>query len=127
MKGINEEFKKLNDRFEFLTYAEYAENEYIGIIQNSDSQFVSMYAYNRIFDKELKTKFLEYGEIWWWESNRKIPINMFLGSPFKIFSPYLFTFNSKEFNCLLGPKVCLDDMMEKRVKRRTVQLIKKIS
>ena len=85
-----------------------------------------MYCYNDIKDDNIKTTFLQYGETWWWESNRKIPINMFLNPTFKIFRPYLKTFIAKEFEYIFGPKVCLDDMMEKRVKRRSIQLIRKI-
>lgn len=123
---MNEEFEKLNKRFPFLTYGKYLEEDYIGIIQNTDNQFISMYIYNKIKENELKAKFLEYGELWWWESNRKIPINMFIRDDFKIFASYLNTFVAKEFKHITGPSVCLDEMVQKRVKRRTVQLIKKI-
>ena len=120
------EYKELNDRFPFLTYGRYLDKDYIGVVQNSDQQFISMYIYNDIKDDKLKKKFLQYGETWWWESNRKISINMFLHPTFKIFRPFLKTFVSKEFEYIFGPKVCLDDMMEKRIKRRSIQLIRKI-
>ena len=122
-----EEFQKLHQRFPFLTYGKYLDEEYIGIIQNTDQQFVSMYIYNKIQNTELKEKFLELGETWWWESNRKIPINMFLGEECKVISPFLMIFIQKEFQHIEGPTVCLDNMMEKRIKRRRVQLVRKIS
>ena len=123
---MNEEFEQLKNRFPFLTYGKYLEKDYIGIIQNSDQQFISIYVLNQIKDPKIKAKFLELGETWWWESNRKIPINMFLGDAFKMFSPYLSTFIVKEFEIITGPTVCLDEMTQKRVKRRSVQLIRKI-
>ena len=122
---MNNEYEKLRDRFPFLTYGRYLDQDQIGIVQNSDSQLLSMYVFNKIKDENEKKLFLELGETWWWESNRKIPINMFLGDEFKIFSSYLTTFILKEFQYILGPKVCIDNMSQKRVKRRTVQLIRK--
>lgn len=123
---MNKEYEKLSKRFPFLTYGRYLDEDQIGIVQNTDQQFICMYVYNKIKSKEEKQLFLELGETWWWESNRKIPINMFIGDNFKIFAPCLVTFISKEFEYVLGPKVCIDNMSQKRVKRRTVQLIKKI-
>ena len=56
------EYKELNDRFPFLTYGRYLNKDYIGIVQNSDQQFISMYCYNDIKDDIIKTRFLQYGE-----------------------------------------------------------------
>lgn len=120
-----ETLEQLNNKFPFLTIGTYADETYVGIIQNSDEQITSMYVYNEIGDSELKKKFLACGERWWWESNRKLPINMFLGDEFKVFKPYLKTFVTKNFNIQYGPKVCLSNIMEKRVKRRSIQLIRR--
>lgn len=102
------------------------DNDMIGIIQNTDHQFISMYIYTKIPTVELKKEFLRLGEVWWWESNRKIPINMFLRTEFKKFGPSLQTFVSKEFEYILGPKVSIDNLMTRRVKRRSVQLIRRL-
>ena len=43
-----------------------------------------------------KMKFLKCGEIWWYESNRKLPINIFLKGDFKYFRSTLVSLNSKD-------------------------------
>ena len=72
-----------------------------------------------------KMKFLKMGETWWWESNRKIPINIFLKQDFSYFRPTLVTLASKDLKILYGPVVRLDEISKKRVKRRTIQLMRR--
>jgi hypothetical protein len=71
-----------------------------------------------------KQTFLELGETWWWESNRKIPINIFLKENMIIYRPYIKTFNSKDIEIIFGPTVNLGDIAEKRIKRRSIQLVR---
>lgn len=120
------EFESLNKKFPFLTVGTYAGQDIIGIVQNTDEKIIAVYVYDAIPTVKLKQRFIDYGETWWWESNRKIPINMFIGEEFKIFAPYSKTFMLKEFQYIGGPKVCIDNLMSKRVKRRSIQLIRKI-
>ena len=120
------EYEKMNKNFPFLTVGMYADEEIVGIVRNSDEKIIAVYVYDDIPTVALKQQFMEYGEIWWIESNRKIPINMFIGSDFKIFAPYCKTFTIKEFKYIGGPLVCIDDMMAKRVKRRSIQLVRKV-
>ena len=111
--------------YPFLTVAIYGNQEYIGIIQNQDTNVISMYVYEDIKTTELKQLFLEYGEQWWWETNRLIPINIILGQRFHPFKPALKTFNTKDFEIKYGPTVCLKDIMQKRIKRKNIQLIRR--
>ena len=120
------DFEALNQRFPFLTCGRFVGNDIVGIVQNTDQHLISMYIYTKIPSDPLRRRFLECGETWWFESNRKIPINMFLGESFKIFAPYIQTFILKEFEYITGPQVCIDNLMSKRVKRRSVQLIRRI-
>ena len=122
---MDAQLEKLKEKFPFLTYGKYLEKEYLGIIQNSDNHLVSIYAYNMIPDEKLRKKFLDYGEIWWWESNRQIPINLFMRRQFEIFRPFLKTFIRKDFEIIFGPTVSLQEIITKRIKRRTIQLVKK--
>jgi hypothetical protein len=117
---------QLYEKCPFLTYGTYLEKEYVGIVQNCDQSILSMYIYNLIFDEPLKKKFLQMGENWWWESNRLIPINVFLKEKFEIFKPYMRTFVRKEFVIVRGPIVSLQDNMVRRIKRRQIQLVKKL-
>jgi hypothetical protein len=98
--------------------------EYIGIIQNSDSQLISIYDLNSIPTEELRKKFLDYGIIWWWESNRQIPINIFLKERFKIFRPFLKHFSRKDFQLEAGPTVSLQETISKRVRKKQITLLR---
>lgn len=112
------------ENFPFLTFGQYIDQEYLGIIGNSDSQIVSIYVFDMVPD-ELKRLFLELGEEWWWETNRTIPINIVLKDRWAIFRPYLKTFIKKDFKIIHGPCLSLDDVISKRIKRRQIQLIRK--
>lgn len=123
---VEELYQKLTEKCPFLTIGQYMDNEICGIVQNCDNQFISIYSYDAIHDENMKKLFLKYGEIWWWESNHQIPINVFLGEQFKMFKPYLKSFVKKDFQVLAGPVVSLSDVITKRIKKRQIQLIKKI-
>ncbi len=113
-------------KFPFLSYGIFLETPYLGIVQNSDSQLLSMYVLDSIPDEALRRKFLQCGEIWWWESNRQIPIHIFLKENFKIFRPYLKHFSRKDFDLKSGPSVSLQETIARRVRKRQVTLVKKI-
>ena len=119
-------FKKLSENHPFITICNYANQDYVGIIQNRDEMVTTIYDYGSIIPTELKSKFLELGEIWWWESNRAIPINLFLREEWGVFKPYLRTFNNKSLTIIHGPVVSMSDMLKKRSKRKSIILVKKI-
>ena len=119
-----ETHKLLQEKFPFLTIVSYLNQEYIGIMQNGDSQFVSMYILEPTCTQEEKQRFLFCGETWWWESNRTIPINLFLKDKFKPFSRYLKTFAKKDVKIIEGPTINLMDLINKKLKRRTIHLVK---
>ena len=124
---ISKQYQELLEQFPFLTLASYGNNEYVGIMQNTDNNVISMYIYDQIKDSRLKKVFLQLGEEWWWETNRKIPINIIMGGRFRVFRDSLVTFTNKDFEVLHGPSICLRDIMQKRVKRKNVQLVRKVS
>ncbi len=121
---IKDTYKPLQEKFPFLTIVCHLGTNYLGIVQHADNLFVSIYVMDANFADEVKMEFLECGETWWWESNRSIPINMFLRERFKKFRPCLKTFARKDTEIVQGPIVNLKDMMNKRVKRRTIQLVR---
>ena len=116
-----EEFQQ---NFPFITCIKCVEEEYVGIIINFDLQVTSIYDFSILRTDLDKQRFLELGEIWWWESNRKIPINIFLKADMTAFRPIIKTFNSKDITVVFGPTVNLSDIAEKRVKRKSIQLVK---
>lgn len=117
--------KQIQENFPFLSVVTYGGNEYVGIIINQDQYVTSMYVYTKILNDDQKKKFLDLGEIWWWESNRLIPISIFLRKEMEEFRYIIITMNSKDVNVTLGPTVNLNNLSLKRVKRKSVQLIKK--
>ena len=124
---MNEEFfKRLSDNHPFITICSYSSQDYVGIIQNRDDNVTTMYDYGSIIQPELRTKFLELGDVWWWESNRSIPINIFLKEEWLIFKPYIKTFNNKGLEIVHGPVVCMTDFTKKRAKRRSITLVKRL-
>jgi hypothetical protein len=110
--------------FPFITCIKTSDNEYVGIIVNLDDNVTSIYNYADIRSENEKQAFLNMGEVWWWESNRKIPINIFLKKEMAEFRPYIKTFNSKDVEVVFGPVVNLSEIAEKRVKRKSIQLVR---
>lgn len=98
--------------------------EYVGIVINFDSYVASMYDIGVIKSDEDKVKFLELGEVWWWESNRKLPINIFLKREMQVYRYAIKTFNSKDAELVFGPSVNLSEIAEKRIKRKSIQLVR---
>jgi hypothetical protein len=117
--------KDIEENFPFISVVTYGGNEYVGIVINQDQYVTSMYVYTALRSPEEKQKLIELGETWWWESNRMIPINIFLRNEMTRFSYSIITMNSKDVRITIGPTVNLNNLSVKRVKRKSVQLVKK--
>lgn len=102
------------------------DKEYVGIIINFDDNIVSIYDLSMIVNPLERQNFLELGDVWWWESNRKIPINIFLKNEMIVFRPYIKTFNSKDSCLIFGPSVNLSELSERRIKRKSIQLVRSV-
>jgi hypothetical protein len=122
----NDLFKKLSDQYPFITLCVYASNEYVGIIQNQDDLITTIYDFGAIQDLELKKRFVELANIWWWESNRSIPINIFLKQDWDPFKSYLKTFVNKDLEILHGPVCSLAEMSRKKSKRKSITLVRRV-
>jgi hypothetical protein len=122
----NEFFQKLTENHPFITICSYANQDYVGIVQNRDDIVTTIYDYGAIIDPIVKEKFLELGDVWWWESNRLIPINLFLKEEWIIFKPYLRTFNNKSLSVLHGPACSISELHKRRTKRRSITLVKRM-
>ena len=117
----------LKENFPFIACVNHVDKEYVGIIINQDAQITSMYDYTSIRTEEEKKIFLELGEVWWWESNRQIPINIFLSREIVPFRYAIKNFNTKDVKILFGPCVSLNDIIVKRIKRKSITLVRKTS
>lgn len=121
---ITENFQ---ENYPFISIINHVNQEYVGIVINQDSQVTSIYDYAAIKSDQEKSKFLELGEVWWWESNRQIPINIFL---LREIAPYKYAirnFSTKDTKIILGPCTSLNDIIVKRIKRKSITLVRKIS
>ena len=119
--------ENLQENFPFISVLKHVDKEYVGIIINQDSQITSMYDYSFLRTEQEKAKFLELGDVWWWESNRQIPINIFLSREIFPFRYVIKNFNTKDVKVALGPCTSLNDIIVKRIKRKSITLIRKIS
>jgi len=114
----------LQEKFPFLTLISHFNQEYLGIIQHADTMFLSMYVIDNTFTDQMKKDFLECGDEYWWGSNRQIPINLFLKDKFAQFKPHLKTFSRKDTVVIQGPCINVRDLVNKRIKRRTIILVR---
>ena len=122
-----EEFAKLNEKHPYLASLTFREEEYIGIVQNTDNKLISIYIYNNLTDETKKKRFLDLGRLWWEDSNHLIPINIFLRIEFREFKHTLKCFSIKDVSNIMGPALNLEETFQKRIKRKKIQLIKPMS
>ena len=123
---VETDYTELLKKYPFLTYLVYGGNEYIGVIQNLDEVITTIYDYGALRTLEQKQQFLELAETWWWESNRLIPINVFLKTEWSPFRTVVKTMNSKDVQIKFGPQVSLKEIAAKRSKRRSITLVRKL-
>ena len=127
MTYIPNKYQKLLENFPFLTLVSYGGNEYVGIMQNQDHQMASMYCFDNIKNDKDKEEFIELGEEWWWGTNRMIPINIIFKSQWSKYRSSLITFSLKDFQVVHGPTISLSNICQKRIKRRNIQLVRKVT
>lgn len=123
----NEFFIKLTQNHPFITVCSYAGQDYVGIVQNRDDIVTTIYDYGAIVDQIMRDRFLELGDVWWWESNRLVPINMFLKDDWAMFRPYLRTFNNKSLTVVHGPICSMLELAKRKSKRKSITLVKRLS
>jgi hypothetical protein len=122
----NDFIEKLAEKYPFITLCVYASTEYVGIVQNQDDAITTIYDFGAIADAESKRHFLELANVWWWESNRSVPINIFLKGQWDPFKPYLRTFTNKDLEILHGPVCSLSEMSRKKSKRKSITLVRRV-
>jgi hypothetical protein len=124
-----EKIEWIQENYPFFSMVRYGKKEYedyLGIVINTDNVITSIYNFESIPTPELRKAFIELGEQWWWESNRLIPINLFLGSQISVYRNWITNMNSKDVKIMWGPETSLNNIIQKRIKRRSVQLVRKI-
>ena len=124
---MNQElFEKLSEKYPFITLCVYSSQEYVGIIQNRDDAITTIYDFGSIANLTEKQLFLELANIWWWESNRSIPINIFLKQEWEPFRTYIRTFANKDLEIIHGPVCSLAELARKKSKRKSITLVRRM-
>lgn len=100
--------------------------EYVGVIQNTDAVITTVYDYGMLKSVEQKQRYLDLAEQWWWESNRLIPINLFLKQDWLEFRMCVKVLNSKNVEIKYGPHLCLSDISAKKSKRKSITLVRRV-
>jgi|TARA_R110000868_G_scaffold16388_4_gene73677 hypothetical protein len=119
-------FVQLAEKYPFITLCLYASTEYVGIVQNRDDSITTIYDFGTISDMDSKRRYLELANVWWWESNRSIPINIFLKSDWEPFRSCLRTFTNKDLEILHGPVCSLSEIARKKSKRKSITLVRRV-
>ena len=122
----NTVFDKLAEKYPFISLCIYANAEYVGVVQNRDDSVTTIYDYGAVIATQDKLDFLELAAIWWWESNRSIPINIFLRGEWDRFRFTLRTFSNKDLEIVHGPVCSLADIARKKSKRKSIMLVRRI-
>ena len=117
--------EELKENFPFISVINHVNQEYVGIIINQDAQITSLYDYSALRSEVERARLLELGEAWWWESNRQIPINIFLSKEIVDFRYSIKNFSTKDVKLLFGPCTSLNDIIVKRIKRKSITLVRK--
>ena len=122
----NNKIEQLLDKYPFLAIVRYSDLEFVCVIQNQDSDVTTIYDFGELRTDSDRVDFLQYADQWWWESNRLIPINIFLRNDWRRFTYCVKTLISKEVEIISGHCVRLDDLSTKRTKRKSIQLVKRM-
>ena len=122
----NNVFEKLTEKYPFISLCMYANAEYVGVIQNKDDVVTTIYDFGSVADQADKMLYLELASAWWWESNRSIPINIFLRKDWEPFRYTLRTFVNKDLEIMHGPACSLLDIARKKSKRKSIMLVRRL-
>ena len=101
----------LKEKYPFLSLVTYGNQEYVGVIQNHDDTVLTLYDISRCKTTTEKENYLQLAETWWWESNRQIPINLFLRTDWQQFQNTMVSLNIKDCEIKFGPSVSIHNQM----------------
>jgi hypothetical protein len=91
-----------------------------------DDKVLSYYDLDFMGTNEEKAALLALGEVWWYESNRLLPINIFLRDDMLPFKKFIRTVNMKDITIISGPMTSLNNLVRRRIKKNTITLVKRV-
>ena len=116
--------KDIEEKYPFISLIQYGGKEYVGIVVNQDAFITTILDYSILKNLKDKKNLLQLGETWWMESNRMIPITIFLRLDIEPLKYCLKNMNTKDVNIIIGPTVNLGNLHLKRVKRKSIQMVR---
>lgn len=116
--------QEIKEKYPFINVLIYGSKEYVGMIVNQDQHVTTILNYELLKNIEDKKRLLALGEVWWMESNRTIPITIFLKSDMKTLKYAIMTMNTRDVQVVLGPVVNLSQLHNKKLKRKSVHLVR---
>lgn len=115
----------IQENYPYLTILRHFGEDYVVVFQNHDDKIVSFYDLALVKDADARKNLLKLADIWWYESNRMLPISIFLSAYMKPYKQYIRTLPYKDITIITGPTVSLNSLIQKRIKRREIKLIRR--
>lgn len=125
-KDIVQDIEKTRLKYDFLTFLVLEDDIIVGIVQNETPKLMMVYQLDAIRDPHHKETFLKYADEWWWESNRTVPINSFIGRRFDMFEACLKGYSKKSVLKVIGPTFNLAERYLKRIKKKRIDIMKNV-
>ncbi len=110
--------------YPFVTVIEHDAVIFYGIIKIKSKQYTTLYCFQEM-DESHQEDLLLLANDWWWQSNRTIPICLFMQEQIEKYEKYTKRFNTDQIIVHSGPVISLSDLRTKRIKRRNIVLKKK--
>lgn len=108
----------------YITVVRHNDIEYYGIIKIKSKQYITLYCLSNMPQKK-QEEIVNYAKVWWLQSNRTIPISLFLREEMEEFEQYTKRFDTDSVTLVSGVLISLSDLPTKRIKRRNITLKKK--
>ncbi len=121
---LRERIEETRAEHEFLTFLVLTSGEVkVGIVQNESPKHVMFYDFEKIRSSDMRRRFLELGDSWWWGSNQALPVDSFIGEDFDIFHTALTGYPKKSIDDMIGPTISLQEQYLKRVKKKKIEIV----
>jgi hypothetical protein len=110
--------------YPYVTVLEHNGVTYYGIIKIKSKQYCTLYCFH-LMNEDQQEELLEQAYIWWCQSNRTIPMCLFMREEIEQYEVFTQRFNTDSVKFISGPVISLSDLPTKRIKRRNVALKKR--
>jgi len=114
----------IQEKYPFINVLKYGGKEYVGLIVNQDHNVTTIIDYELLKTLQDKEKLLELGGVWWLESNRSIPITIFLKKDINTLKYAIVNMHTRAVTVMFGPIVNLSDLHAKKTKRKSIHLVR---